>query len=131
MLKASENPVRAGETKIWLGLWRWFKTVTSVGIPVEIEERLLVPVQFADGEYGILLVRERMRFNGVTYPVAEIVEPENQECRDAIRHAQGMPEVLAVLSECYRIGVTDGSVDQLVYIRRGKHCLVCEQVVTV
>lgn len=127
MVKKSENPLPQGRM-LWRGFWRWFGTVREIGEAAECAEGLLVPVRYASGECAVILVTERMKYNGLEVYEYKELHPENGECADAIRYSRGIPSIIHVFEESYKIGVTNGSDDLVVWVKRSPHSIVHEYV---
>ncbi len=129
MIPISSNPIKPGVNLIWRGWRRLFARVQEVGVPAPVDDTLLVPVRYTNGEYAVVVVTIRMKHNGHEQFEMKELCPENQECYDAIRTSKGIPDIIMALSGCFKIGVTDGLTDYIVFVRRSRTSVVSEQVV--
>lgn len=128
MTSTVDNPLRY-RRYVWRGWKRLIHKIVSFGIPYSDGDHTLVPVQYANGEYGVLVGSTTIIHGHLITHARELRAFVNEECTDMIRDSKGLPEVLAVLSDCYKIGVTDGTFEHEVYIRRRRDALASEQVV--
>lgn len=116
---------------IWRGWTQGFAYVEKEGIAVTDGARTLVPVRYSNGEHAILFEKPVFVFFGETISAPAELCPEACACREAIAHSTGMPEVIAILDGCYKIGVTQQGFDQLVFVRRSKDSIAHEYVVAI
>jgi hypothetical protein len=128
MFTKEENPI-APDFAVWRGLWRGFGRVAEVGEPHEYPDGLLVPVRYTNGQYAVLAVSRVVEGKRYDLCHCEEVRSYNKECDDAIRYARGIPSIIHVFAESYKIGVTDGSEDLIVWVKSYPESIVHEHVV--
>lgn len=115
---------------MWRG-WELPGIVAKIGVPVEDEDMVLVPVQYVGASYAIIRARALYKIGKTVIPYYTELRPANPRCMTRIRESGSMPQIVAIQSGCYQIGVTEDDLEQVVYVRRHKHSIVSEQVIEI
>lgn len=116
---------------VWRGWGKGFSHVKEVGEVAKDGAASLVPVRYTSGQHGVFVDKPLFCLFGWELSILRELRPDKPACRDAIRYSSGMPEVIAILGDCYKIGVNEGEVEEIVFVRRGAHSVIHEQVVVI